>query len=322
MILIWCWAMRHRLLGILIAFGVFGCATVASYMVLDHFYGTARVYAPRLENVVWENVEEWSYGREISGDNVGFDVSISPDYQSAPPGTDLSYNVTVTNVGADADTYHLQAVDAAGWDLEISDELVQVAGGAHENVRLAVGIPELSEYGENDKIVLVTRSLRQPQLAAGAWAFARSGEFFAADVPIPLGAGTGLQPVITYEKPVAVLPIAATIGVTVGLMVFAVWIGYRRMWGDATSTLLERGLHDMTVKDVEIVGQIIELKEFTIPQLMKLTNTSKITVWRTVQKLVKQELVQPTEQTRPAANGLGGRGKPSRVYKYVGGPKT
>lgn len=78
----------------------------------------------------------------------------------------------------------------------------------------------------------------------------------------------------------------------------------------------------MTVKDVEIVGHIMELKEFTIPQLMKRTNTSKITVWRTVQKLVKQELVQPTEQTRLAANGLGGRGKPSRVYKYVGGPKT
>jgi len=291
-------------------------------MVLDHFYGTARVYAPRLENVVWENVEEWSYGRGISGDNVGFDVSISPDYQSAPPGTDLSYNVTVTNVGADADTYHLSAVDAAGWDLEISDESVQVMGGAHENVGLVVGIPEFSKYGENNQIVVVTRSTRHPEAGAGTWVLARSGEFFAADVPIPFGAGTGLQPVITYEKPVAVLPIAATIGVTVGLMVFAVWIGYRRMWGDAASTLLERGLHDMTVKDVEIVGQIMELKEFTIPQLMKLTNTSKITVWRTVQKLVKQELVQPTEQTRLAANGLGGRGKPSRVYEYVGGPKT
>lgn len=314
--------MRRWLLGILIAFGVFGCATVASYMVLDHFYGTARVYAPRLENVVWENVEEWYYGREISGDNIDFAVSISPDYQSAPPGTDLSYNVTVTNVGADADTYHLHALDDAGWDLEISDELVQVMGGAHENVRLVVGIPEFSKYGENDKIVVVTKSSRHPEVGAGTWALARSGEFFAADVPIPLGAGAGLQPVITYEKPVAVLPIAAGIGITVGLMVFAVWIGYRRMWGDAASTLLELGLYDMTVRDVEIVGQIMELKEFTIPELMKLTKTSKIKVWRTIQKLAKQGLVQPTEQTKLAANGLGGRGKPSRVYKYVGGPKT
>jgi len=314
--------MRRWLLGVLIAFGVFGCATVASYMVLDHFYGTARVYAPRLENVAGENVEEWPYWREISESTVDFAVSISPDYQSAPPGTDLSYTVTVTNVGADADTYRLHALDDAGWELEISDDLVQVMGGAHENIGLVVGIPEFSKYGENDKIVVVTRSTNNPEAGAGTWALARSGEFFAADVPIPPGAGTGLQPVITYEKPVAVLPIAASIGITLGLMVFAVWIGYRRMWGDATSTLLERGLHDMTVKDVEIVGHIMELREFTIPQLMKLTNASKITVWRTVQKLVERGLVKPTEQTRLAANGLGGRGKPSHVYKYVGGPKT
>ncbi|MFQ6130113.1 MAG: hypothetical protein ACE5OT_04840, partial [Candidatus Hadarchaeaceae archaeon] len=70
---------------------------------------------------------------------------------------------------------------------------------------------------------------------------------------------------------------------------------------------------------------IMERKEFTIPELMKLTKTSKITVWRTVQKLVERGLVRLTERTRLAANGLGGRGKPSRIYKYVGdesGSKT
>jgi predicted transcriptional regulator len=82
--------------------------------------------------------------------------------------------------------------------------------------------------------------------------------------------------------------------------------------------LLEHGLHDMTVRDVGIVGQIMNLKEFTIPELMKLTKTSKITVWRTVQKLVERGLVQPTQKTKLAANGLGGRGKPSRVYRYIG----
>lgn len=55
---------------------------------------------------------------------------------------------------------------------------------------------------------------------------------------------------------------------------------------------------------------------------MKETRASKITVWRTVQKLVEQGLVQQTEQTKLAANGMGGRGKPSRVYKYVGKPET
>jgi hypothetical protein len=124
--------------------------------------------------------------------------------------------------------------------------------------------------------------------------------------------------IVSETRSVAVLPISASIGVAMGFMVFAVWIGYRRMWGDAASTLLEQGFHDMTVRDVEIVGQIMDLKEFTIPELVRRTRASKITVWRTVQKLVEQGLVRQIEQTKPASNGLGGRGKPSRVYKYVG----
>lgn len=133
---------------------------------------------------------------------------------------------------------------------------------------------------------------------------------------------TGASFFVYETKPVNALPISTSIGIVMSLVVFGVWVGYRRMWGDATSTLLERGLHDMTVRDVEIVGQIMDLKEFTIPQLVKETHASKITVWRTVQKLIEQGLVQQTDQTKSAANGMGGRGKPSNVYKYVGKPET
>ncbi len=121
----------------------------------------------------------------------------------------------------------------------------------------------------------------------------------------------------TETKPIDALPIAAGIGIAMGIVTIAVWAGYRRRWGGATSTLLEHGLRDMTVRDVEIVGHIMERREFTIPELMKLTKTSKITVWRTVRKLVERGLVRLTERTKLAANGLGGRGKPSRVYKYL-----
>jgi uncharacterized membrane protein len=122
----------------------------------------------------------------------------------------------------------------------------------------------------------------------------------------------------TETRPIDALPIATSIGIATGVAVFAIWIGYRQAWGDATSTLLKQGLHDMTVRDIEIVGYIIQRGEFTIPELMKLTNASKITVWRTVQKLAAEGLVVQTKQTKPAANGLGGRGKPSQIYKYVG----
>ncbi|MFH1821387.1 MAG: hypothetical protein ABH852_02960 [Methanobacteriota archaeon] len=123
---------------------------------------------------------------------------------------------------------------------------------------------------------------------------------------------------LTETRPIDTLPIATSIGVAVGLVAAAIWFGYRQSWGEATSTLLEHGLHDMTVRDIEIVGHIMARGEFTIPGLMKLTEASKITVWRTVQKLEEKGLVERTEETKLAANGLGGRGKPSRIYKYIG----
>jgi len=305
---------RHRLIGAIIALVVFGTTAVASYAILDHFYGTARVYAPRLENIIWENTGESLYGEYTWQAS----LLISPNYQSAPPGDTLIYAVTVKNVGNYVDNYSLQVLDDAGWSVGVSNDSVQVEGGSYENVRLTVGIPENSEYGENDRIVVVAISGKSPEMGAGTLCYARSGEYFAADVPIPPGAGAGLQPVITYEKPVAVIPIAASIGIGMGLIVLGVWVGYRRVWGDATSTLVDHGLQDMTVRDVEIVGEIIEMKEFTIPELMGRTHTSKLRVWRIIQKLYQRGIIKSTEKTKPAAGGLGGRGKPSRIYRYIG----
>jgi hypothetical protein len=40
----------------------------------------------------------------------------------------------------------------------------------------------------------------------------------------------------TSTKPINALPIATSIGIAMSLIVFGVWVGYRRVWGDATST--------------------------------------------------------------------------------------
>ncbi len=165
-----------------------------------------------------------------------------------------------------------------------------------------------------------------PTGAAGAGTGEYSGQLYVITVPsaaydlaVETGEPQTVSTVIQTERtPVDSLPIAMSIGAAAGLVAVAIWFGYRQSWGEATSTLLEHGLCDMTVRDVEIVGYIMERGEFTIPELMKLTDASKITVWRTVQKLEEKGLVQQTESTKQAANGLGGRGKPSRVYKYVG----
>ena len=72
----------------------------------------------------------------------------------------------------------------------------------------------------------------------------------------------------------------------------------------------------MRIKEVEIFREIRDMKEFTIPELMRETGVSKTVAWYTVQKLMKKGLVQPTGDVKlPAAK----RGKPSTVYEYVGG---
>lgn len=112
--------------------------------------------------------------------------------------------------------------------------------------------------------------------------------------------------------------ISASLGVAATLMFAAVWLSRREAIGTATSMLIDKGLENMSIRDAEIVGEIMRRGEFTIPQLMEKTGTSKITTWRTVKKLVEEGFVRKTEKTRAPSKGLGGRGKPSQVYEYVG----
>jgi hypothetical protein len=202
-----------------------------------------------------------------------------------------------------------------------------------DNVEYRVTNAELS--AENENFYLLNLFSSYTSAGSIAVAPAQGGQVHIA------GAGTGTiteisVPAYDYEKaqsgepvtvsnttttetkPIDASPIAATIGIAMSFVALAVWAGYRQMWGDATSTLLDQGLNDMTVRDVGIVGYIMELGEFTIPELIKATKASKITVWRTVQKLIEKGLVRRTEKTKLAANGFGGRGKPSDVYRYVG----
>lgn len=268
-------------------------AIAASYAVLGGFYGAAQreVYMlveNQIERVVPRTVEEAEklnpYVLTCENNESGAVLSWS----------DVPWHKKVKVVSFDNIRYYggIQVLSSP------SAQMAPLLAGSYDNLSPA-------QY-------VLTVKARAPSPAPAADRLAEAGTAEKAED----AAGTSFF--VHETKPINVFPIAASIGISMGLVALAVWVGYRRMWGDAASTLLEHGLHDMTVRDVEIVGQIMELKEFTIPQLMKETRASKPTVWRTVQKLVEQGLVQPTEQTRLAANGLGGRGKPSHVYKYVG----
>ena len=135
-----------------------------------------------------------------------------------------------------------------------------------------------------------------------------------SDTPVSLGDASFY---VRETSPIDAVPIATSIGVILGLVVFGIWATRQQAWGDATSMLLETGMHDMTVRDVEVVGEVMAMERFTIPELMKRTSASKVTIWRTVQKLIDRGIVRKTKDTTPSSKGLGGRGKPSQVYEYI-----
>jgi predicted transcriptional regulator len=285
--------MRGWLRGLFIAAVITACTIAASYVLLNHFYGVSST------NVIWEGVAPMAWGTA---------EQVRPYLLTPENAKAVGTTLDVTNTGWYADTYSL----------------------AWENAE-QYNSPILVYDGVTDSVSSINwENADQLKLAVIAITGYRDNSMYGEPLPVPRGAieqqgaggGVNVPFIVSESKPINVFPISAIIGISMGFMVFSVWIGYKRMWGDATSTLLEQGLHDMTVRDVEIVGQIIDLEEFTIPELVRQTGASKITVWRTVQKLTEQGLIKQIEQTKPASNGLGGRGKPSRVYKYVGAPSS
>lgn len=109
--------------------------------------------------------------------------------------------------------------------------------------------------------------------------------------------------------------ISLSIGAVAGIIAVTTWKGSRVFTKDAATVLLDRGLDDMTVRDVEIVRQMMEKGTFTVPELVKKTSVSRTSVWRLVRKMTDKDLVEETGEEKLPVSG---RGKPGKVYKYLG----
>lgn len=125
----------------------------------------------------------------------------------------------------------------------------------------------------------------------------------------------GTLPTMPTAGEIPMWVIAAAALALVIAMTAVIWRYLRESRGETTSVLIEHGLPRMRIDEVEVVREIRGMKEFTIPDIMQRTGSSKVLVWRTVQKLMEKGLVEPTEEVKPPAAG---RGKPSMVFKYVG----
>lgn len=279
---------RKILVALMIAAAVgTGCA---SYFLLQQQYGvTTKIVWGDASPIPWENAEQ-----------------IKPEVFSllAPGAKGPEFDVPIENADWLENLMILRWLDAQQQKLPI---LTYYSLAGENQIRLTAW-----EKAERDKPPVIAYGLRRARPEAWSLGHPRppSPEAYRRETVVPF--------TIVESKPVGTLPMATGMGILAGAIVAAVWVGYRRLWGDITSVLLERGLHNMTVRDVEIVGQIAGLREFTIPEVMRRTRASKITVWRVVQKLMERGLVKPTDRSKPSCNGLGGRGKPSRVYVYVG----
>ncbi len=85
-------------------------------------------------------------------------VSILPTYQSGKPGKELSYSVTVANMGNLDDNYVLTVSDNAGWGPVLLDNLLEVPAGGENQTTLSVTVPANSLGCSNDNVIVTATS--------------------------------------------------------------------------------------------------------------------------------------------------------------------
>ena len=70
------------------------------------------------------------------------EVSISPNDRTGLGGENLTYTVTIANMGNVPDNYALENIDTMGWNLSLSEDLLEIENGMSANVTLTVAIPD------------------------------------------------------------------------------------------------------------------------------------------------------------------------------------
>jgi parallel beta-helix repeat protein len=112
----------------------------------------------------------------------GVEVSISPFYQSGPPGTTLIYTVTVKNTGNIVDNFLLWTTDAYGWDLELDNAWLVIPPSENRTTTLRVTIPSDAVPCTEDNIDVVAISQSDSSVNNLGWCL---GHALEVGIPIP-----------------------------------------------------------------------------------------------------------------------------------------
>jgi len=84
----------------------------------------------------------------------GVTISISPSSKSDLKGANLTYAVTVNNIGNALDTYSLTATDTLGWTISVSPSPLAVPGSSNRSATLNVAIPTNAADNTIDSIMV------------------------------------------------------------------------------------------------------------------------------------------------------------------------
>ena len=101
-------------------------------------------------------------------------VSILPSENSAIPGENVKFIVTVWNNGENDDNYDLTADDNAGWSLYIENEVLEVPGGEKRTTTLTVTIFENALAYSEDNILVTATSQTDDTVTNNASCIARA----------------------------------------------------------------------------------------------------------------------------------------------------
>jgi uncharacterized membrane protein len=107
--------------------------------------------------------------------NRGVRVSISPGENSAFPGEDVTFAVTVTNTSDNSDNFVLHASDNLHWGLSLADNLMEnIAPGGSRTTKLTVSIPENAAIDARDNITVTATSRENENVTYNATCTAHS----------------------------------------------------------------------------------------------------------------------------------------------------
>ncbi len=120
----------------------------------------------------WDNITVIARSQEnfeVSGNAVcrahavilGFDflISVNPEIELVFAGDTQSFEVTVTNEGDDVDSYTLEVISDAGWDLELQENRWEDVGpGEQWKTTFSVTVPKDAEIGSRDDITVIVLS--------------------------------------------------------------------------------------------------------------------------------------------------------------------